>query len=236
MRLYVNGDSHAAAAEAAVPHAFAEDDSRYQYLGRRPHPENFRVSWAHLLSQALEADLEIDAESASSNDRIQRTTRERLASGPRPDVVIIQWSTWERQEWLIQGQHFQITASGTDDVPPDHRIRYQQYIADLDWGQCRDHWHREIWQLHLDLQDLAIDHVFFNGNSHFGDIPPDQRWSWGASYVNPYDPKSTYDQWLRRQGHSPVSSGSWHFGPDAHRSWADFMLQYINDNGMGSSS
>ena len=38
MILYVNGDSHAAAAEAAVPHAWAEDDEFFWGLGRRPHP------------------------------------------------------------------------------------------------------------------------------------------------------------------------------------------------------
>jgi len=32
MILYVNGDSHTAAAEAVNPHAFAEDDRNLQYL------------------------------------------------------------------------------------------------------------------------------------------------------------------------------------------------------------
>jgi hypothetical protein len=44
MILYVNGDSHTAAAEAVNPHAFAEDDSALFYLGRAPHPENLAVS------------------------------------------------------------------------------------------------------------------------------------------------------------------------------------------------
>ena len=45
MILYVNGDSHTAAAEAVNPHAFAMDDRPLFYLGRAPHPDNVSVSW-----------------------------------------------------------------------------------------------------------------------------------------------------------------------------------------------
>ena len=40
MILYVNGDSHAAAAEAVNPHAWAMDDGLFYGLGRMPHPDN----------------------------------------------------------------------------------------------------------------------------------------------------------------------------------------------------
>ena len=45
MLLYVNGDSHAAAAEAVNAHAFAEDDSEFFYMGRAPHPANRSWGW-----------------------------------------------------------------------------------------------------------------------------------------------------------------------------------------------
>ena len=47
MILYVNGDSHTAAAEAVNPHAFAMDDGQLFYMGRAPHPENF--AWSNFL-------------------------------------------------------------------------------------------------------------------------------------------------------------------------------------------
>ena len=43
MILYVNGDSHTAAAEAVNAHAFAEDDPNLGYLHRLPHPDNLAV-------------------------------------------------------------------------------------------------------------------------------------------------------------------------------------------------
>ena len=97
MILYVNGDSHTAAAEAVNPHAFAEDDGALWNLGRVPHPDNLAVSWGKVLADKLDAEFVCDAESAASNTRIMRTTRQWLLDNPtayKDVLVIIQWSTW----------------------------------------------------------------------------------------------------------------------------------------------
>jgi hypothetical protein len=229
MRLYVNGDSHTAAAEAVNQHAFAEDDQRYAYLGRLPHPDNFAVSWAKTLSRLLKAVLHNDSESASSNQRIMRTTRAWLKANHQwlsETVVIIQWSTWERQEWLIEGQYYQINASGIDHVPKDHQQRYRDFVTSVNWSQCTNKMHREIWDFHRELNGLGVRHLFFNGNNHFRSIPPSERLDWGISYIDPYEPESTYDAWLKNNGYQTVSPDSWHFGAAAHGAWARFMLQY----------
>ena len=49
MILYVNGDSHTAAAEAVNSYSFAEDDPALFYMGRVPHPANIAISWGKLL-------------------------------------------------------------------------------------------------------------------------------------------------------------------------------------------
>ena len=59
--LYVNGDSHSAAGEASNNYCFANDDLQFQHLGRKPHPDNLKVSYAKLLSIDLDAKLDIDA-------------------------------------------------------------------------------------------------------------------------------------------------------------------------------
>jgi len=233
MKLYVNGDSHAAGAEAVNSHAFAEDDSRYFYMGRAPHPENARVAWPTVLARTVKAVLHNDSESASSNQRIMRTTRTWIDANDdwlSETVVVIQWSTWEREEWIIDGTAYQVNASGIDHVPSGHEDRYRNWISELNWDQARCHWHREIWCLHQELKAKSVRHVFVNGNSHFGDIPESERFDWGPNYISPYDPGSTYDQWLRRNGHSTVTPNSWHFGQPAHAAWAGFMLQYGIDN------
>ncbi len=50
-------------------------------------------------------------------------------------VMVIQWTTWEREEWVFEGKHYQVNASGVDMVPPELEARYRQYILDVNWNQ-----------------------------------------------------------------------------------------------------
>ena len=232
MILYVNGDSHTAGAEAVNPYAFAEDDSRYFYMGRVAHPDNLAVSWGRLLSLSLRSGFHCAAESASSNARIVRTTREWLANrASNNDVlVIIQWSTWEREEWLINGVYYQINASGVDQVPDSYQQQYKEYIANIDWQQRTEQAHKEIWEFHQELQNQNIQHIFFNGNNEFSKVPEIDQNAWDHNYIAPYDPTMTFDAIARKQQFETVSANSWHFGQDAHSFFHRFMLKYIIDN------
>ena len=189
MILYVNGDSHTAAAEAVNPHVFACDDGDAEHwrLGRRPHPDNDRVSWGFCLANLFDSAYVNDSESASSNHRIMRTARTWIESNSAAWsdlLVIIQWSTWEREEWLIDGEYYQINASGIDEVPNSHQDRYRQFVIDVDWLACTQLWHDRIWQFHNELKNNGIRHVFFNGNNHFAGIA--QRYDWAHHYVVPF--------------------------------------------------
>jgi hypothetical protein len=230
MILYVNGDSHTAAAEAVNNHAFAEDDPAYFYMGRAPHPENLAVSWGKLLSASLRAGYHCDAESASSNTRIIRTTREWLKTqGYDQDLlVIIQWSTWEREEWLHENVYYQVNGSGVDDVPQEMQEKYKQYVIGIDWKQKTEDAHKEIWAFHKELEEQGIKHIFFNGNNDFG--PLTDRKDWGTSYIGPYDPTQTFNFLIQDQGIQTVAPKSWHFGKDGHSYFHRFMLQYIIKN------
>ena len=229
MILYVNGDSHAAAAEAANLHAFAEDDGDFFYMGRVPHPANLSVSWGMLMSLAIKATLVCGAESASSNARIIRTTREWLADNPKGEkLVVIQWSTWEREEWLHNDVYYQVNASGIDHVPEELQQRYKEFVVSVDWKQKTKQAHQDIWDFHCELEEQGVPHVFFNGNSHFESIQ--DRKDWGLSYMDPYDPKGTYSAVLENKGIQTVSPDSYHFGKDGHSFWNRYMLQYIVRN------
>jgi len=229
MKIYINGDSHAAAAEAVNTFAFAEDDPQLFYMGRAPHPANAAVSWGRKLGQTVKATIHNDAESASSNERILRTSRQWLQKNHAwlaETVVLIQWSTWERTEWLIDGRYYQINASGIDIVPDSYQERYRNWIDQIDWDQCLRQAHDSIWRFHQELLELKVKHVFFNGNSDFSKLPKSDRFDWQHHFVGPYDPGMTYDAWLKSHGFHTVSPKSWHFGADAHSAWANFVLQY----------
>jgi hypothetical protein len=230
MILYVNGDSHTAAAEAVNPCAFAEDDPQLAYLGRTPHPENLAVSWGRLLSNTLKTGFHCGAESGSSNHRIMRTTRRWVDSlvGTDDVLVIVQWSTWEREEWLHNGIYYQVGASGTDDVPQELQEKYRHFVIGTDWESKTKQAHDEIWEFHQELKQASVPHVFFNGNNDFGKIT--NQHDWGTNYIGPYDPAQTYNALLRAQGIDTVAPNSWHFGRDGHSFFHRFMLQYIMTN------
>jgi hypothetical protein len=230
MILYVNGDSHTAAAEAVNVHAFAEDDGQYFYMGRAPHPDNLQVSWGKLLSLSLQAGLKCDAESASSNQRIIRTTREWLAKQKQQEdiIMVIQWSTWEREEWLHNGIYYQVNASGIDHVPQELQEKYRHYIMGIDWQTKTEEAHDQIWAFHKELEEQKIPHIFFNGNNNFFKIT--DRKDWGTSYVHPYDPDYTFNSLIQADGIETVAPDSYHFGKDGHSFFNRFMLQYIIDN------
>jgi hypothetical protein len=229
MILYVNGDSHTAAAEAATPHAFAEDDGQYFYMGRIPHPNNLSVSWGKLLSSALNSKFYCGAESASSNARIIRSTRQWLTEHVTDQkLLVIQWSTWEREEWLHNGTYYQVGSSGIDDVPQELQEKYRHFVIGTDWEFKTEQAHQEIWQFHHELQDQNIPHIFFNGNNDFSKIS--NQYDWGPNYLGPYDPKMTYNAIIRAQGIETVAANSWHFGKDGHSYFHRFMLQYIIAN------
>ena len=232
MILLVNGDSQAAGAEAVNSFAFAEDDGRFVYMGRKPHPDNINASWGYLLSIPLKAKFHCIAESASSNHRIIRTTRDYLNSfDNREDLlVVIGWSTWERQEWLINGTYYQVNASGIDDVPESHQQKYKEFVANVNWQKCTSDAHETIWNFHNELKEKNIKHVFFNCNSHFSDIR--DRKDWGVNYIAPYDYTETFDYWLSAEGYHKVSPKSYHFGPDAHQAWKTKLMRYIIDNNL----
>ena len=230
MILYVNGDSHTAAAEAVNPHAWAMDDSELFHMGRAPHPANLAVSWGKLLSQTLRASFHCGAEAGGSNARILRTTRDWLDNTPinQDLLVVIQWSTWEREEWLIDDQYHQVNASGIDEVPTSHQQAYKEFIANLDWAEKTEQAHKDIWKFHQELDAQNIKHIFFNGNNNFSTVK--KHLDWGNNYIFPYNPSKTFDAIIRSSGIQTVAPNSWHFGKDGHSFFYRFMLQYIIDN------
>jgi hypothetical protein len=230
MILYVNGDSHTAAAEAVNPYAFAEDDPALSHLGRTPHPANLAVSWGRRLSLTLRAGFHCSAESASSNARILRTTRDWLCQQVTYDdvIMIIQWSTWEREEWLYNGVYYQVGASGTDSVPPEAAERYREYILNIDWKQKTLQAHSDIWNLHNELSDRKIRHIFFNGNTDFSQITDKKEW--GSVYIGPYDPAQTFSALIQAQGISTVTPNSWHFDQQGHSFWHKYLVNYLIEN------
>ena len=247
MSVFVNGDSHSAGAEIIEDYCFAEDDPNYKNLGRQAHPGAVPLTYGFKLGQALKIEMFfIEAESASSNARILRTTQKHInllvpwlenksSEQREEEVIIVGWSSWEREEWKDASDNYvQVTASGTDSVPEEFGDRYKQWIIDQTPAVIKEkceHWHDQIWNLHQQLVDEDIRHIFFNSYNHF-DVE-DQR-DWGNNYVNPYEQSGTYYHWLQEQGFKTVRPDSQHYGADGHAAWSKFLLPWLTSKESSS--
>lgn len=243
MILYVNGDSHSGGCEAMSPDCFLEDnwphyskniDPTLLAIWRdeikcAPTPENINVSYGKIVADKLGAELHCHARAAGSNDRIIRTTREYLENFA-PDLIIIGWSTWEREEWYNEENNtwYQVNASGTDHVPAKWKDRYKNFVINIDWPKKIKEAHEKIWALHQDLKNKNIPHLFFNCHLSLRGIrkyPDSIVKDWGFNYIHPYSLTFSYGEYLIKQGHDPTKC--YHFGPDAHRKWAEFLLPWL---------
>ena len=94
MLIYVNGDSNSAGAELVKTYCFAKDDPKFSHLGCRAHPAAIPLTFGYKLAQTLNCGFFLDAESASSNDRILRTTLQFLKESPKQETfIVIGWSS-----------------------------------------------------------------------------------------------------------------------------------------------
>lgn len=231
MILYINGCSHSAAAEAAVTYGWACDDPALWQCGDEPHPANLAVSYGRHVADALGAELVCQATSGGSNDRVIRVTKQWINDNPqklKDTFMILQWTTWEREEWCYNNHWYQVNASGVDLVPPELNERYKNYVINIDWNVKTQQAHDDIWQMHLYLKERGIRHLFFSGHSTFSDIQ--NQHNWGQNYISPYSREHSYHNWLKNNGGSYVTPESYHFDAKSHRLWADYVLQYIRDH------
>lgn len=231
MIVYANGDSHTAGAEAVNSHCFAYDDPLYYGLRRQPHPDNLRASYGCHLANSLNAIFECDAESGSSNERIIRTTRNYLTT-ERPDLVIIGWATWEREEFLINDVYYQFSAGRImREWPKSVEEKYTEWVLTADPHVRALHWHDTIYNFHLELKEQQIPHLFFNTLHAFNysNITPQE---WHGCYINPYSADGTYFHYLKNQGHTTVNQDSYHFGADAHRTWGEYLLTKLTNESI----
>ena len=197
MLLYANGDSHTAP-----------------------------WSYVNIIGEELAFEFVNQAQGGCSNAGIIRRTRDYLKH-TTPDLVIIGWSTWEREEWQHNDQFFNVNSSGYDVLPIELQDQYKDWVTtqtQKTLNKKSKHWHTKIFEFHQELG--TIPHVFFNCMYHFFNIK--YTYPWGKSFIGPYNNDLSYYHWLKAQG---CEADDWyHYKADGHRVWAKRLINYIKEN------
>jgi hypothetical protein len=206
MILYVNGDSHS--------------------HGMTLHPHE---RFSDIIGRELGVDVVNAAQIGASNACILRTTMEYISAGYTPDLMLIGWTTWEREEWQYLGKYYNVNSSGSDSLPKELVEVYKDWVtqqnAETLYAKSR-YWHNQIYNLHLDLEQRNIKHVFFNCMYNF--FQENDHCDWNNQFIEPYNNDASYYWYLKQQG---FNADEWyHYGADAHRAWADYVIKYIKRN------
>ena len=197
MLLYANGDSHTA------PWSYID------VIG-----ESFGISIIN------------DAIGGSSNTSIIRRTKNFLQN-TIPDLIIIGWSTWEREEWHHDGKYYNVNSSGHDVLPKKLQLKYKNWVqkqTQKSLNKKSRYWHTKIFEFHQEIEH--IPHVFFNCMYDFFNTR--YQYPWGHCYIGPYENNLSYYHWLTAKG---CKTDNWyHFKEDGHRLWANHIQKYIKEN------
>lgn len=107
MILYINGDEHSAAAEAATPYIDAEENFDLWWMGEAPNPENVKVSFGNVLSHVLKARLTIEAKRGQTNEQIIAATKKFFGAnaGREQCVAIIAMPTIDLEQFKEFSQY-----------------------------------------------------------------------------------------------------------------------------------
>lgn len=227
MLIYFNGDSNTEGTELDNP-------SEQGFAGKLAKKFN-----AQHINQAF---------AGASNDKIFRTTEEYLqeckTKNQFPDLIIIGWTEWIREDWFINGEYHSLNSFGLRNPETVDQARfkqweeYQAYNLQFSYHLSK-YFSTRIHNLHLELEHLNIPHLFFSATRPFSwneelfrEDPrygPVYQLEWNNCYFRPYDPRGTMIFWAEDNNYKEITPGWNHYNESAQEGWANLLHKHINE-------
>lgn len=231
LSLFVNGDSHTAQV--------------YNDVG---------PTATEILAQEFNLDYENIALPGGSNQRIIRTTLEKLDElDPSKTIIVIGWSSFERTEWLFQNQWHQICGDPYYKVSSALKQSWADHIqiwntSDTERFTRTAEQHHAIWIFHKVLKKFGYKFLFYQGTKMaFFDgclyRNQDFRLPWEKDtwvhdpYVRllddsrPIEESNMYREsfsWYVESHGCKHTDDHAHYGHDAHEIWANYMKSHLH--------
>lgn len=225
VKLFVNGDSHTARV----------------YGQEGPTATD-------ILARTLACEIENIALPGGSNQRIIRTTQEKLVDlDPAQTIIIIGWTSFERTEWYHNGHWHAICGDPKYAVDEDLTQSWQAHIRSYNHGdraeRCRRHQeqHNSIFAFHRLLHGLGYQMIFYQACAYhfFANCPHEHDIAWRLPWmpdVWAHDPYAKiendsmvvdgFSHHSARLGFTPADDRA-HYGADAHAAWAKRLLPIL---------
>jgi hypothetical protein len=152
------------------------------------------------------------------------------SSFDRP-FLLIGWTSFEREEWPWLYNNISVCGGPDFGMPEPMKAKFNQWKNKLNGDYYRDRaqfWHDCIYQIHLNLQKLDIPHLFWTTYINFKEIANQQDWH--GSFFQPYEENGCMSRFLESQGVRSIENDPWHYGPEAHATWAQALYNYSQEN------
>lgn len=176
------------------------------------------------------------AVSGASNDLIYGSTLSYLENNPAPDLVVIGWTEHGREQWYFDGKFHEINQLEVGQrIPEEFRRRYQFWKnhiqRDGEWHRVMGYyWHNKIYNLHSILKEREIPHLFFNAFNAFQVANTAEQLDWSHYFFRPYNQTFCYVNWCHERGFQEITPGWQHYDADAHKVWADTLIDYMHNH------
>jgi|SaaInlV_120m_DNA_4_1040238.scaffolds.fasta_scaffold19490_2 hypothetical protein len=221
MILYANGDSNTAGAELS----------------------DYNNSFVVQISDYLNMQLVNEAMGGHGNDYIMRSTKEWLSANNKPDLLIIGWTSPEREEWYHNGQYYHVNPSivrrnskpgyteRVEDAPVELKAKHKEWILNNTWESMvkkSTEWHDKIWLFHNELLSQNIKHLFFNATHQFFADKHLKQMDWDGYFLGAYTDSDVYLHYLTKKGCTQTANS--HFLEDGHKEWTKVLLSALSTN------
>lgn len=220
MNIYFDGDDHVYGTEL--------DDPDRQ--GQAAHLANF-----------FDAEYVNHAVPGSSVDQILWRTRDCInqckQSGDWPDLIVLGFPEWNRDDWFVNGQYRSANQSEIN-YPKHVNAQRQQYYKETIASNARylgamaKYYNNVLYNLHTELFYLGIPHLFFNTVTSLRCDRDVMTFDWAGYYINPYQLTFNYRNWCRYQGFTEITAGKFHYGTEANEAWASMLYDYIQQQNL----
>lgn len=233
MKIFFNGDSHTCGSEVHDP---------------------LINTYSYQLARKLKATQVINPSvGGASNDRILRTTEKYLAECERnnsyPDLIVIAWSEFTRQDWYLDGAYRSLTPDDgipivvylpeleidTDDEKKKARFKYAKTLfqPDIVKDYIARYFQERIYNLHCELNHKKIPHLFFNAHISFNffcNMQELYQHDWQDRFWKPYETYGCFREYFTSIGYEETPYH--HHGIAAHTKFADMLYDYIMEHNL----
>lgn len=211
------------------------DSHMYPACTEQKFKQNHVDNLVPVFAQKADLPFRCWAKNGASNQWIEHHIEYFLSddSWPKDTVLLVGWTSVERQEWPWLSSNISVCAGSDFNVPDPMRARLIKWRTSITADSLKEFsifWHERIHVQHKRLCASGIKHMFYNTYASFACVNNHQDWH--GCFFQPYDVHGDMYHYLIDKGVNPLTHDPFHFGEQGHTLWAQTLYQHAVSSGI----